>query len=73
MWEKIKENLASFKVWAFAVLAICIRFTPGLTEVQAGAFTHLADLAFGANVAIAGLRTVSDAITAKKLVANPEV
>jgi len=72
MWAKIQENLTSFKVWAFAALAICIRFTPGLTEVQANAFTHLADLAFGANVAIAALKTVGSFVPSKKA-ATPEV
>jgi hypothetical protein len=72
MWAKIKENLASFKVWAFAVLALCIRFTPGLTEVQASAFTHLADLAFGANVAITVAKTVGDIVQNKKA-PNPRI
>lgn len=72
MWAKIKENLASFKVWAFAVLAVLIRFTPGLTETQANAFTHLADLAFGANVALDLIRTAGK-FAPSKVAPTPEV
>jgi len=65
-WSKIKENLASFKVWAFFAVIASVRFMPGMNEAQAGVLTNIAGLAFGANVATAAIKAASEIMSMKK-------
>lgn len=64
-WSKIKENLASFKVWAFAALLIAVRLIPGMNEAQASVLNNLAYLAFGANVATNVIKTAGEVMALK--------
>lgn len=72
-WNKILENLASFKVWAFVVIVLAVKVIPGMNDAQAGVLTNLAYLAFGANVAIDAIKTTGEVMSQKYRALDPTV